>query len=293
MRLCLIFALVLALVGLSPRPQEPAASAAPSPALEAWQAVPDLSQVEIDEPITPELAGLPEDPIVIPPVKVQEHDYGCDTYPIRARGYDKKTGEARYPMGSCVSVGKGRFATVKHIVESLKPGYVVEVRIAEEWHNAHFWLNEFVDFAYVDIAKTDLPEVEMREPVYGERVTIYGLTSCKPMQGGFFADVVGLDASEPGVASGDSGGGVYGEDGALVAVVSGYGADKRSVVVTAVRLVQPEKLVPDTPKAKEPTPVQAAPKVAPVQAQRSNCPGGICPAPRTYQPQRVFRGRFR
>lgn len=220
-------------------------------------------------------------------------DYGCDTYRIRARGWNKNTGLADFPSGSCVSVGKGRFASAAHIVERLKPGYEVDVQIGEVWHPAHFWVSAFHDFAFAQTDQYDTPSVEMRQPKYGERVTLYGLTTCEPQGGIYYFGTIGMDENSKGVDFGDSGGGVFGEDGALVGIVTGFvGTDHRDVIPTAVPKVIPEM---KPPARKAETPKAAAPIVAkPQPLPQPFCPGGVCPRPMQYQPQQRrgwFRGR--
>ena len=276
----IISALLLALLSLVPRSLAPVAVAAVESVDQPIIALP----VEFSgEPIEPEFTGLPQDPeFVIPEIKLPEvpapaepppHDYGCDTFPVRYRGY-LTNGQPRFRNGSAVSVGGGKFITAAHGTNGFQSGYVVEVQIGPDWHKATTVRPDpQADVLEAVISKTDVAGVMVRAPEYGERVTVYGLTTCKPMRGGFFADVVGLDAAEPGVESGDSGGGVYGEDGALVAIVSGHGKDHRSLVVEPLGR-KPVQQAPKAAPQPTPAPVQAAPV-------RSACPGGICPAPQS------------
>lgn len=216
------------------------------------------------------------------------YDYGCDTYRIRIRGYLTTTGEARFRNATAVSLGGGKFLATKHDFDGLRPGYVVEVEIGTDWHKStDLRLEPAKDLATVSIAKADVSGVTVRKAEFGERVTLYGLTTCKAMRGTFFADVVGLEAAEPGVEGGDSGGGVYGDDGALIALVRGHGVDRRSVVVVTA--------VPDpveAPKASAlPTPAAQSIQVSTQSAQAvQGCPGGVCPRPAYTQPS-TRRGR--
>ena len=209
------------------------------------------------------------------------YDYGCDTYRLRIRGYLTTTGEARFRNATAVSLGGGKFLATKHDFDGLRPGYVVEVEIGTDWHKStDLRLEPAKDLATVSIAKADVSGVTVRKAEFGERVTLYGLTTCKAMRGTFFADVVGLEAAEPGVEGGDSGGGVYGDDGALIALVRGHGVDRRSVVVVTA--------IPDpveAPKASAlPTPATQAAQAV------QGCPGGVCPRPAYTQPT-TRRGR--
>lgn len=213
------------------------------------------------------------------------HDYGCDTYPVRARGYTP-AGAALFPKGSCVSVGKGRFLTAAHIFTGLQAGYVVEVSVGGEWQKVvTFSADAKSDFAELTIAKTDIEGVEPRKVKFGEKVTAYGLTTCEPMHGVYVGDKhVGLDQETNGIDFGDSGGGVYGEDGALVGLISGLGDDRRSVYIAPV--VKAEKQVA---QANAPPP-PAEPKVsAPPQIQ--SCPNGQCQRVQVPQVRFFKRGR--
>jgi hypothetical protein len=209
-------------------------------------------------------------------------DYTCDTYPIRARGYRIDNGAAAFPSGSCVSVGGGQFFTCAHIADGLRPGYVVEIQVEGEWHKTtQYQANIKADVAKAVIAK-DVPGVKVRPVEFGEAVTIYGLTTCEPQSGVYVGDGhVGLERSCKGVDFGDSGGGVYGEDGSLVGLISGFGDDRRSVFVSVIDTVEP---------------VQAeAPQPVPTPAPKSSCPGGVCPKPYVSQPSYPLhrpRGRF-
>lgn len=210
------------------------------------------------------------------------HDYGCDTYPVRARGYDRN-GAATFPTGSCVSLGKGKFLTAAHIFLNLQAGYVAEVSVDGEWHKAVTFAADIKnDTAELTIAKTDIEGVPTRKVQFGEKVTIYGLTTCEAMHGIYAGDKhVGLDQGTNGIDYGDSGGGVYGEDGALVGLISGFGDDRRSVFVSLV--VQKPKEV-----AQAAAPLPAAEPKAVAQPVQS-CPNGQCQRVQVQQ----FQGRFK
>ena len=243
---------------------------------------------------TPKVVAQAE-PVVVVPVKPDEtkpdivekiasqapaaKDYGCDTYPIRARGYTADRTPA-FPSGSCVSVGNGQFFTAAHIFAGLQAGYVCEIQIADEGHKTTaLTIDTKADVAQAVIAKNALPGVKVRPVEFGEAVTIYGLTTCEAQRGVYVGDShVGLETSARGVDFGDSGGGVYGEDGALVGLISAFGDDRRSVFVSVIGKV--ETVQAETPKA--------APQ------PQSSCPGGVCPRPMQVQPQQRrgwFRGR--
>lgn len=246
------------------------------------------------KPAKPEVVAVaPQPPKEVPIVSEQKiassapHDYGCDTYPVRARGYTT-AGAALFPKGSCVSVGKGRFLTAAHIFTGLQAGYVVEVSVGGEWQKAvTFSADAKSDFAELTIAKTDVEGVAPRKMKFGEKVTVYGLTTCEPMHGVYVGDKhVGLEQETKGIDFGDSGGGVYGEDGALVGLIRGFGDDRRSVYIAPV--VKAEKQVA---QANAPPP-PAEPKVsAPPQVQ--SCPNGQCQSPQVYQFQQPRKGFFR
>lgn len=249
----------------------------PSPAPPAPRSPPAAVVVEVEKPVeVPEFKFPKLDDLIEykcdPAPAVPKPDYGCFVYPIRIRGYLASTGEARFRTGSAVSAGGGKFLATAHDVEGLRPGYVVEFQIGEAWHMAtSVKVEREADTLEAAIARTDVAGVNVRKQEYGEPVTVYGLTTCKPMNGRAYAEVVGLEPDEPGVQSGDSGGGVFAKDGSLVGLVSGYGADHRSVVIS--RLGEPAPL---SVSAKQPTPAVVAPRqYAPVPSG-TVCQNGQC-----------------
>lgn len=198
-------------------------------------------------------------------------DYGCFVYPVRFRGYEN--GQAKFYTGSAVSIGSGRFLTTAHGVDGLAPGYVVEFQIGENWHKAtSVRVERKADILEAGIDRTDVAGVPVRRQEFGEPVTLYGLTGRKAMKGRAYSDLVGLEPDEPGVHSGDSGGGVFGNDGALVGLVSGYGQfDHRCVEVSRLNEPSPPPSVSAKPSPAIVAPQQYAPAPTGTVCQNGQC----------------------
>jgi hypothetical protein len=330
-------AILLALLSLFPRSPAPIAVAAESVDLPIV-AIP--VEVSGEKPIEVELAGMPEDPIVIPPITPIEVPAPADppkidpewvkaVYPVRfAYGVVGQQGSITFE-GCGVAVGPDKLHSVSHLTHQMPAGSRVEVLVDGEWKRANWSPVAGKDFAVAIVPGANLKPVPVRVPAYGERVTVYGLKTKSFAQGTYIGAVnikigdglVPLDDCEKPIENGDSGGGVFGDDGCLLGTVTGVKTDSPRVtamvpivadapkakrVLTAAErkdavangLTDDEYIALDASlsrmekalgvKAGSPAPVQAAPV-------RSGCPGGICPAPQsTGQPRTYFpkkRGR--
>lgn len=167
-------------------------------------------------------------------------------FPVRARGHRLISG--RYvpadppPSCSAVSVGGGELITTKHLLDSLHGKIEIDIEIDGAWlNNAPYSVAPDRDALRIKTDR-DLPSAEVRKPVYREEVVAYGLTSCRSL-GGLYCGIlstgrpesfVSLDPGEEGVDPGDSGGGVFGQDGKLIGLIQGYGAERKNVATVLV-----------------------------------------------------------
>ncbi|AMV18246.1 trypsin-like peptidase domain-containing protein [Planctomyces sp. SH-PL14] len=276
-------ALLLALLSLVPRSVTPVAVAAVESVALPIVALP----AEVSgEPIAPEFTGLPQDPeFVIPEIKLPEVPAAADppkidpewvksVYPVRmAYGVIGQQGSMTFD-GCGVAVGPDKIHTAAHLTHQMPAGSRAEVLVDGEWKRANWSPVAGKDFSVAIVPGANLKPVPVRVPVYGERVTVYGLKTKSFAQGTYIGatdikagfGLVPLDACETPVHNGDSGGGVFGDDGCLLGTIRGLQPDSKLITTMT-------PIVADAPKA---TP----------------CPGGVCPAPqaggqiRTYFPRR-------
>ena len=178
-------------------------------------------------------------------------------YAVRARGHRLVNGRyvAADPPPSCtaISVGEGRFLTAGHLVENLHGGIEIDIQVDGRWKNNVPFRKAADRDALTIVTDLDVPSVEVRAPEYRESVVAYGLTSCEPLSGlycgilstGRPESFVSLDPEERGVDPGDSGGGVFGQDGKLIGLIQGYGAERKNVATVLVAdLPQASALAP-------------------------------------------------
>lgn len=126
-----------------------------------------------------------------------------------------------------VDVGGGVVVTAKHCVDELEAGAMTEVGVV-------VYQDEKLDFALLyDLSKAEHSNVEMRAPKFGERVYTVGYpvqlatrTQELTVTDGLFAGPAGNDGElriTAPIYFGNSGGGCWGTDGALVGItVSGF-----------------------------------------------------------------------
>lgn len=186
-----------------------------------------------------------------------------------------------FPNCTAVSIGGGRFVTAGHLTSNLGGTIEVDVEVDGKWVlNASQTQVAGKDALVLKIDQ-DVPGVTIRKPHHFESVTLYGLTTAKPLDGIFSGDShLALKPSTPGITFGDSGGAVLGEDGQLVGIIQGFGKDgPRSVYMVSLEDI-PEPVSSEPPKAAAPAPPVAK---APVQS----CPNGQCQ--RVQVPQRKGR----
>lgn len=174
-------------------------------------------------------------------------------------------------QGTAVSLGDGLLVSAAHIFES---NTTPEVEVNGQWVPAGLSRIRGQDVAYLTIRDTSLPRVEVRKPQYGEQAYAFGLRTRKAMCGMIADDdALALFPEEGGVNQGDSGGGVFGEDGKLLGTIRSHRAGNQ-------RVVQFTTLNPPVPYAKkqqQPYAASEEPPKPPVASQP--CPGGVCPAP--------------
>lgn len=300
----ILSALLLALLTLLPRSLAPVAVAAVESVDQPIVALP--AEVSGEEPIDPMFTGLPQDPeFVIPEIKVPEVPAPADppkldpewvkaVYPVRfAYGVVGQQGSMTFD-GCGVAVGPDKIHTVAHLTHQMPAGSRAEVLVEGEWKRANWSPVAGKDLAVAIVPGANLKPVPVRVPNYGERVTVYGLKTKSFAQGTYVGTLdaktgdglVPLDDCEKPVENGDSGGGVFGDDGCLLGTVKGLKQD-------SPRLTAMVPIVADAPKA-APQPAPAVSTPAPARAVHS-CPGGVCPAPqsggqvRTYFPRRGRR----
>lgn len=133
--------------------------------------------------------------------------------------------------GSAVAVGGGRYVTASHIVEGLR-NYKVEVDIDGTWTRGRIATVDDRDAAVVTCGdEAGDAHIRLGEPQYGQRVTVVGLKSGIP-QRGTVSDTrtVSLDVDSAGIQQGDSGGGIFADDGALIGIISARNPSEPRVV---------------------------------------------------------------
>lgn len=182
--------------------------------------------------------------------------------------------------GTAVSLGDGLLVTAAHVLQAnTQP----EVNVNGKWVPAGFNRVQGQDVAYLTINDTSLPGVPVRQPVAGECVTIYGMTTRLPWQGELTGNVstkgmwqVKLNTELEGTESGDSGAGVFGEDGALLLI---HALHSSSGDTWGTPLNPPAPYATSQQPASNPT--TRAPVIPPATpsnsvAQSPVCSGGTC-----------------
>jgi hypothetical protein len=191
--------------------------------------------------------------------------------------------------GTAVAVRKDALHTAKHIGEGLRrPRY--EINVAGTWRPAVASPFPGKDLAVLTVSGVTLDYVPVRVPVYGERISVYGLKTRSFSQGLYLGDrepsaglgMVALDPDAVTVDQGDSGGGIFGDDGALLGTINGYLIHSRPV--TTMTPIVSGSTTPPVSSALSATKVQSVPPAG------QSCPGGVCPAPQVQfsSPRRGF-----
>jgi S1-C subfamily serine protease len=170
---------------------------------------------------------------------------------IRASGV-QRLGERLVQVssaGSAVSIGGGTYVTAAHLVEGLER-WAVELQIGGVWKRGRMATVEGRDAAVVTCGGDgENAVVHIATPRYGERVTVVGLKSGVAQQG-IVSDTrtVSLDVECDGIQQGDSGGGVFDSDGALIGIISARNPNEPRVVyithadAVLALIAQPPKL---------------------------------------------------
>lgn len=131
--------------------------------------------------------------------------------------------------GTAVSLGSGLLVTAAHVVDGRG---TPEVEVDGSWFPAGVSRVANEDVAYLTISKTDMPAVATRHPEYGETGFAYGRRTETVMQGMVSDDdAIALDKDVAGVDQGDSGGGVFGDDGKLLGTIRSHRQGNRRVVM--------------------------------------------------------------
>lgn len=193
--------------------------------------------------------------------------------------------------GTGVAVRGNVVHTASHLADGVRsPKW--EVQVGDRWIPAVPNPDGSKDFATLAVNGVTLDPVQVRCPEYGERVTVYGLKTRSLAQGVYIGEFnpgdgkVALDPGELAVENGDSGGGIFGDDGALLGTITG-------------RLTNSSRVTSLTP-------IESASRTKAVssgaaQHVSAECPGGVCTQrqPQTFQqyfqpqPSRGFFGRRR
>jgi hypothetical protein len=177
--------------------------------------------------------------------------------------------------GTAVAVRRDALHTAKHLGEGLsRPRY--EVRIDSAWRPAIPSPVSRKDLAVLTVPGVTLDYVPVRVPVYGERVSVYGLKTKSFSQGMYIGDHnpeigsgrVALDADAVPTEQGDSGGGIFGDDGTLLGTISGRMSHEH-LVASMVPIVSDASVAADKAVAARTQPSARAP-----------CVGGFCPLSR-------------
>lgn len=245
----------------------------------------DVSPVVKDDTGSSEV-GTPNlgSPAVEPHELGAVYDWESCVFPVRQRA-----GNAIYG-GTAISLGHGLLVTAAHCVEQ---GTTPEIEVNGEWVPAGVSRVRNQDVAYLTIGNTSLPAVETRKPEYGENAYAFGLRTQKAMCGKISDnEALALDPGEAGVDQGDSGGGVFGEDGKLLGTIRSHRQNNRRVVMfTALTPPVPYALKNSYQASSgQSPPVQKSDPSPSVTQPAPVCSGGQCYQPQTSRtPFRIFR----
>lgn len=234
-----------------------------------------VSEVKAEQPVTA--------PQVVPDLAtiISEPAYVGSVYRVRL------TAPSGIANGSAVAVRSNVLHTAKHLADGLN-GFRAEVEIDGQWRQAT-WNPAQGDVATLAVNGEPLNPVEVKIPTYGQRVTVYGLRTKSSAVGTYIgAGMVALDACEPHVDSGDSGGGVFSESGDLLGTISGY-----MTASNQVTLMTPIEKRAEPNKAPTPVETPKAPIAISAPKLQSGCPGGVCPVPQARQQYIVPRRGWR
>ena len=178
--------------------------------------------------------------------------------------------------GTAVAVRGDALHTVKHISDGLsRPRY--EVKVGGEWRPAVASPVGRKDLSVLTVSGASFTPVPVRVPKYGERVTVYGLRTKSFSQGMYIGDdnpsagsgCVALDPDSVTVDNGDSGGGIFGDDGSLLGTLTG-----RRVFESSLTTMVP--IVSDPPATAVAALSGGVAPPSPRWAWQTVCNGGTC-----------------
>ena len=125
-----------------------------------------------------------------------------------------------FNYGTGTFVGPSTIYTCSHIADN--PTNQCEVAINNRWVRATFTASPTGDFATVQLNQPQqFPPLSTVVPKYGDKIYVYGMYSKKVMEGTLaYNNMVTLNPDEPGILQGDSGGGVFSEDGSYIGAIN-------------------------------------------------------------------------
>lgn len=147
-------------------------------------------------------------------------------FAVQVHGLDTKTGHQVIADGTGVSFEPEWIITCNHLLHDLR-NCRAEVQVDGEWKSAYINRipganDQSRDWLYLYVEGENFPSIEFREPQYMEPVTVYGLKTGSPRYGIVSAsDVASLEIGSVGIQQGDSGGGVFGNDGCYLGTLRG------------------------------------------------------------------------
>lgn len=142
-----------------------------------------------------------------------------------------------FATGSGVAVGVGKLHTVDHFRRSVPGVLRWEIEVDGRWHPAVAVSVSGKDLAVLTVTGVELNPVPVRVPRYGERVTVYGMQTKSFAQGVYIGEQsdsgrtaqVALDDGSVTVISGDSGGGIFSDEGELLGTIGGANLPEQRV----------------------------------------------------------------
>jgi S1-C subfamily serine protease len=160
-----------------------------------------------------------------------------DAVPVSAHVYRIRVrSNGSIHSGSAIPIAPNTVLTARHLFDTAYDA--IEVEVQGDWKTASLTRSSKEhDVALVTCAGVRLPAASLRSggPEYGERVSVYGMTSatqhrgfvCRLTQGA----LVSLEPDSTGITQGDSGGGVFSAAGQLLGIISAHARYERRLVL--------------------------------------------------------------